>query len=566
MAARLASIVSAASTENWRQATQAPLLSTPSLSNSSSVSPPGPFKSGSLRPNGFEETLPTSVSVDINTPEDLAAVNAFLLALGRDVTSLPRSPPQVIHPLLQPRGSTEFIPHENWFNDDALAHIGLIGLPGLPTPLLSMQDPEGTYLSDFPTSRPFNPHGRHQSQASDTGGLYPTLDGGLSRLSARDSTPDTRYQSLGSHYFSPTPPPPANSASPRSTGSSAGSSLGAPTNHQRTSGQPSPYEGGIPYPPRVDVGSYDTSQLKLSFDSLKAPSPISPLQHTPALAARRGAGILDIGIKEAPRLQTSIARLRAKSKEHGSHATVTEEDNIGDEENDENTPVEQDQLNEKASDVDMTEGNHEGFRASSPEAMEGSRMSDSDSPDSDAGVHKPGHTLYPLLHQKGDPSLKLPALTLPSRRQSSTTVVESPRSSSSIYPTLASLTSASPATAPSTPSQRRTTLPPIASVVVTAPVTPSSELSIGVRNIGLSEGARSMEPTSAYRLKPKVPYAERIRHASLIKALLIQINTEYVKKYGVSGPPRQYAAPRSRTPLEDAMELDSPVGHVRSAA
>jgi hypothetical protein len=77
-----------------------------------------------------------------------------------------------------------------------------------------------------------------------------------------------------------------------------------------------------------------------------------------------------------------------------------------------------------------------------------------------------------------------------------------------------------------------------------------------------------MEPTSAYRLKPKVPYTERIKHASLIRALLIQINTEYVKKYGVSGfgHPRQYAAPRSRTPLEDAMELDSPVGHVQSAA
>jgi len=298
---------------------------------------------------------------------------------------------------------------------------------------------------------------------------------------------------------------------------------------------------------------------------------MSPLQHTPTLGTRRGAGILGIGVKEALHLQTSIARLDTKSKEHDSHATVTEEEHTGDEEDDDNTPVERDQVSEKASDVDMTEEDREGFRSGSPESMGCARMSDSDSPDSDAGVHKPGHSLYPLLRQQGDPALKLPALALPSRRQSSTISAESPRSSSSIYPDLAPLrgvTSTSPDTAPSTPSQHRTTLPPIASVVVTAPVTPSFDLSIGVRNIGLNEGARSMEPTSAYGLKPKVPYEERIKHASFIRALLVQINTEYVMKYGASGfgPPRPYAAPRSRTPLEDAMELDSPVGHVQSAA
>jgi len=52
--------------------------------------------------------------------------------------------------------------------------------------------------------------------------------------------------------------------------------------------------------------------------------------------------------------------------------------------------------------------------------------------------------------------------------------------------------------------------------------------------------------------------------------LLVHINTEYVKKYGVPGQRKptypHEGAKRNRTPIEDTMELDSPIGSVASAA
>ena len=65
---------------------------------------------------------PRSVSLDIRTPEELAAVNHFLLTLGRDVTSLHES-----------RTSSNSQAYSHYFDYDDLSQLGLTGMPGIPT-------------------------------------------------------------------------------------------------------------------------------------------------------------------------------------------------------------------------------------------------------------------------------------------------------------------------------------------------------------------------------------------------------------------------------------------------
>ena len=563
-------------------------LSTPSLSNASSVSPPTVNMRINHKQADLPETFPRSVSVDINTPEDLAAVNAFLLALGRDVTALPRSPPQNVHPLLQPRRPmSEYIPHENWFNDDALASIGLTGLPGLPGATLPVHD--DFYGRDLHSSRFFGGRPSHMSAHSDLSSLYPSLDLGLPRFGVRDNGL--------SHPLTGTPP--AHAGSPLSTTSSSAASSHGPSTTAPGGGggyPNSPYDGPLSATGtsgRHDgFGSYDSSSLRVSFDSLKAPSPPSLLLQHPTLGPREGAGILGTGPKSSLFLQTApLKALREREalrkKQLEKEQSVDEEEEMG-----ETTPVQ-----ESRDDVEMESNS----RQSSPE-LEERAGSDSDSPDSDtSGMHRPSHTLYSLVHQQGDPSLKLPALSLPSKtsvypsfededatpsppppvRASSAASDDSsvvpPSESGSIYPSF-SVPSASSS------SSSRTTLPSIASVVVASPPrTPGgSDLTSRIREIGIKDSPQSTDgssslPTSpspnnantlstnnATLLRSKVTYDERVRHAAFIRALLVHINTEYVRKFGTaaagaSGQEQQAQkeTERSRTPFEDAMEVDA---------
>ncbi|KIM33891.1 hypothetical protein M408DRAFT_87028 [Serendipita vermifera MAFF 305830] len=583
MAARLANLVASTGTD-WRH----PLHQSLGLSSLSSSSSMGSNVGGgqSTKPSAtlHSESFPTQVSIDINSPEDLAAMNAFLLALGRDVTGLSRGHQQnaPVHPLLQPRRAHDHVPHENWFNDDGLAQIGLVGLPGLP-PLLSMQEPDSVYARDLHGGRGLYPQHNRQSHSgnADLLNLYPGMD--LGRY-ARDTSSDARGPALGASLRQ-TPPV----ASPLSTSSSAGSSHGGPANPQGSGNvhPSSPYDGAQYGGPSDSFGLYDTSSLKVSYDSLKAPSPPSLLLQQPALGAREGAGLLGTGPKSALFLQTSAKRMQqieaqkraavVESPEASDNDELEEEDELDD---DVSTPVDgrrssehSEEEEESDEDVDMVERRS---RHASPERLQ-VPMEDSDSPDSDVGAHKPSHTLYPLLHREGDPALKLPALALPSRSRH----VPSTESSSSVYPDLGSILNMDKARSPpssqssstsasdvSTP-QRRTSLPPITSVVVSPPSSTGTDLTPRIRRIGIhdsprEDGASSLPPTKG--AAARVSNEERLRHAALIRALLVHINTEYVKKHGVPEQQRQSLAPlynkiaqRSRTPIEDAMELDSPV-------
>ena len=90
-------------------------LGYPQSMNHSSAPPPN-------HPPNFN---PRSVSFDIRSPEELAAVNEFLITLGRDVSN---NAPRVPHH--QPTSSDS---HPGSFFDAAsLSQLGLAGMPGIP--------------------------------------------------------------------------------------------------------------------------------------------------------------------------------------------------------------------------------------------------------------------------------------------------------------------------------------------------------------------------------------------------------------------------------------------------
>ena len=65
---------------------------------------------------------PRSISLDIRSPEELAAVNQFLLTLGRDVTSTHEIRPTSSDPT-----------YSHFFDYDQLSQLGLAGMPGIST-------------------------------------------------------------------------------------------------------------------------------------------------------------------------------------------------------------------------------------------------------------------------------------------------------------------------------------------------------------------------------------------------------------------------------------------------
>lgn len=71
---------------------------------------------------------PRSVSFDVHTPEELAAVNEFLITLGREVTTTARA-----HPLPSRHSAREYGDHpsHSYFNAAGLSELGLAGMPGI---------------------------------------------------------------------------------------------------------------------------------------------------------------------------------------------------------------------------------------------------------------------------------------------------------------------------------------------------------------------------------------------------------------------------------------------------
>jgi hypothetical protein len=114
---------------------------------------------------------PRSVSLDIRSPEELAAVNHFLLTLGRDVVSAQES-----------RLSSNIQAYSNYFDHEQLNHLGLAGMPGIPTPG-TMAHNSSTYANAggqhsqtaFYTTNPSMRAGQPLTSATSYDGLYPSV-------------------------------------------------------------------------------------------------------------------------------------------------------------------------------------------------------------------------------------------------------------------------------------------------------------------------------------------------------------------------------------------------------
>ncbi|GAW07059.1 transcription factor [Lentinula edodes] len=149
---------------------------------------------------------PRSVSLDIRTPEELAAVNEFLVTLGRDVSGMIPSTRSGHHTRSQ--GS---FTSESFFDSVALSQLGLTGMPGLP-PTEDFVSAPSSYAGGPPTSATFT----HRPGSS---GMYSGVGGEAApgRRSSRYSHLQ-QYDFPGSGtYHQLTPPLDPSSESPHST-------------------------------------------------------------------------------------------------------------------------------------------------------------------------------------------------------------------------------------------------------------------------------------------------------------------------------------------------------------
>ena len=154
---------------------------------------------------------PRSVSLDIRTPEELAAVNEFLVTLGRDVSGTNA------RPNLSP---------ETYFDTVNLSQLGLTGMPGIgPTNFSETTYPNNNphYLNNnnpYHSSRSSHPPAQYNNNVytdmNEPSINYSTTNSEYRRQSNKLSHPPFPNQ----HYHTP----PLESSSPHSAGSSPATS------------------------------------------------------------------------------------------------------------------------------------------------------------------------------------------------------------------------------------------------------------------------------------------------------------------------------------------------------
>lgn len=146
---------------------------------------------------------PRSVSLDIRSPEELAAVNQFLLTLGRDVTSVnePRS-----------SSSSNNQPYSHYFDYTELGQLGLTGMPGISISNTTSSSQNAYPSSSSQYSSPFYASNgsvrvgqQHASGNSYCGSMYPSMNG-LTNQGLSPATSIERRGSNGAHAPSMSPP------------------------------------------------------------------------------------------------------------------------------------------------------------------------------------------------------------------------------------------------------------------------------------------------------------------------------------------------------------------------
>ncbi|KAJ3863187.1 hypothetical protein EV359DRAFT_43616 [Lentinula novae-zelandiae] len=417
---------------------------------------------------------PRSVSLDIRTPEELAAVNEFLVTLGRDVSGMIPSTRLGHHTRSQ--GS---FPSESFFDSVALSQLGLTGMPGLP-PTENFVSTPSSYAGGPPTSATFT----HRPGSS---GMYSGVGGEAApgRHSSRYShLPQYDFPGSGT-YHQLTPPLDPSSESPHSTRYSALSPIYS--SHPSVSGQ-------------FGVHLNPSAESVAGFDYLRAPRGPVP-----------GVGLTipeSIGVDKTVRRPMVLLK-SIPSKEDPS----TIASSVG-------APPEP--LEPK-----LTHGIHRGPPAKLPSIESSSSRKLTPVPSSSTSAS----ALYPTLTlTEGDAQYKLPPLksfrsdspSLASRPSTPSSVDDSPRPQTTVLPSLKSLTAVgSVSLHPPRPKRSLTG--------------ESDELAREVGKIELT-GPGAHSPALLHSSKPfhdvNIPLDERRRHAEFIRTLLVTINEDYMKRSG----------------------------------
>ncbi|KAJ4485903.1 transcription factor PacC, partial [Lentinula aciculospora] len=438
---------------------------------------------------------PRSVSLDIHTPEELAAVNEFLVTLGRDVSGILPSNRSGHHGRT-PAGFSS----ESFFDSVGLSQLGLAGMPGLPpdefgpTPLV--------YAGGSPTSANFS-HRPH------TSGMYSGIGGenAPGRRPSRYSHHQYDFPGQGNYHQS-TPPLNPSSGSPHPASSTLNMhSLSQYNGRYPTLPSAYPSQSSHPSAPgQFGIHLNPSAESAAGFDYLRAP---------------RGS-VPDVGLimPDAIGVDKSVRRPMVVLKSIPSKESAS-------------TPTSSVGAPPEPLEPKLTQGIHRGPPAKLPSIESSSSRKLTPVPSASTSAS----ALYPTLTlTEGDVQYKLPPLKthrsdspLPASRSSTPTSLDDlPHPQTTVLPSLKSVTAAN------LHSQR----------LKRSLTGESDELAREVGKIELTGPASPALPhASAYpeRSSPlprkafsdvNIPLDERGRHAEFIKTLLISINEDFIRCSG----------------------------------
>ncbi|KZT41374.1 hypothetical protein SISSUDRAFT_1042956 [Sistotremastrum suecicum HHB10207 ss-3] len=438
----------------------------------------------------------------IRTAEDLAAVNQFLLTLGKDVISQPQSyNPQPQYHAPPPAAATAF---DGYFGDLDLQQLGLLGMPGI-----------GSGAGDGFAGHPYAPRTQAPSypQQPAMNSLYssydylPTNNQPISTQPSRPYAQTPMYAPAPSAYPMRPTPPLSNQGS-----LSPSSSVDTPPSipsltpltadwlaQQQAQQNPSwadlraPRRGAMPVV--ASIGPYDFVEKNLRPSIPLKSVPEHPSHREPRMSMERHTDSVDERedsrtLEPSPRMRAEdvtglgprLRSLVASASPSPSPSAVP-------------LSLKSDEFMDSDDDIPT---NSRSARKDSLSGESSSRL--------------------PSLMTLGDPALKLPALT---RQGRDTTPLPSAsqRRSASRSPTL------SPPSSPSSPSSSSHS---VSTPLPSRPSLPSlSSLSDGVSKIGLIGKSPRLSSAILSRRGSTPGWEERIRHAEIIRNLLVTINKQW---------------------------------------
>ncbi|KAI0828935.1 hypothetical protein BC628DRAFT_1315893 [Trametes gibbosa] len=475
---------------------------------------------------------PRSVSFDIRTPEELAAVNDFLITLGRDVSGHGQHGSRHQHSQPVPHAAVD---DASFFDPANLAQLGLAGMPGVPSQgpgsgasyhgdsgFVPLSEFSSQQMSTYPS------RSSHQSVQAVQFGMYPDMAAGGAPLpytsnrsrAHRASSTDDHFGSLNN----PSPPFPPQSygmqgyshylTPPLDLGPSAGNPGASPlSSHSGMSTPPTSTPPHIPLtvspesaaafdyvrvsrapPPVVQLGPVD-----YSTKSMRTIVPLKSAGPAPSGSASGSANVL------SSRPEPVEPKLGAGSVHRGPPAKLT------------------------------------ASSAASSVASSSIASSKSD-------------PLYPLL-TSGDERLKLPPLG--ARFRSPSPAPSQPASSYASSRASTASPTASPSLSRRSPSpiseDSNTPSPPRSSAPTPTPASSETQrvaypMLPPISSLGSypSASARREHAEDLARRVGRIELEsragseeERQRHAALLRDLLLAINEEYRKRFGTPPPARE---------------------------